>query len=97
MAFMSLVISQLLETRRHRAKTDADNPSLRWVLVGSLLVQATSVGSPAVRALLGNAPLTLADLAVSLGSALLVSRGAGSGKALLAPREEILRGPGLAA
>jgi P-type Ca2+ transporter type 2C len=74
MAFASLVTSQLLETANYRSEGAVDDPRIRRVVAGSLLVQAAALLSSPVRSILGNARLAAADLVFALASGTLAAR-----------------------
>jgi Ca2+-transporting ATPase len=77
MAFTNFVTAGLLHAISHRSEThsifDADrlepNNYLTVALVGSLGVQSLTLFVPGLRSFLGMGPLTLFDLAVSIGTA----------------------------
>jgi hypothetical protein len=80
MAFASRVTSQLLETGNYRADGGSDDPRLRQVLWASLLLQASSLVAPPVRAVLRNARPRFSDLALAVlaGKAAVRARGRNS-------------------
>jgi Ca2+-transporting ATPase len=90
MAFASLITSQLLETRNHRAVTGTHNPWLQRVLLGSFAVQGASLALPPVRQLLGNAPLPPQAIAVAVATGIVAARLGGRPFVSLLPTEEIV-------
>jgi hypothetical protein len=90
MAFTSIVVAQLLESKNHRASTRTDNRALDATLFGSLVAQAIALGSAGVRRVLGNPALSAGELVSSLAIGILSTRRAGSAWFPLAPRDEIL-------
>jgi Ca2+-transporting ATPase len=90
MAFTSLVTSQLLETANYRAETDVPRRPLRWVLGASFVAQATSLMSPAVRMVLGNARLAWWDLALAVASGASAARWRGRPFGWLAPDQIVV-------
>jgi Ca2+-transporting ATPase len=90
MTFTSLVTSQLLETRNHRSMSGMHDPWLGTVLLSSFAVQGASLAHPGVRSVLGNAPLRIYDLVLSVATGVIAARLGGRPFFVLTPSDEIV-------